>query len=67
MAKAEVMINPAQRYAAWGKIDDQITETAAAVPWIWEDWGTLFSSRVTPALQLWNGGSPDVAFMSVKK
>ena len=66
MVKAEVIVDPLKRYQAWGQIDKMITETAAAVPWLWEDWPTLFSSRVDPALQLWNGGSPDVAFMSVK-
>jgi len=66
MAKAKVIVDPVKRYEAWGKIDQMITETAAAVPWLWENWPTLFSSRVEPALQLWNGGSPDVAFMSVK-
>ncbi len=66
MEKAKLIVDPTQRYAAWAKIDKMISESAAAVPWLWEDWPTLFSSNVTPALQLWNGGSPDVAFMSVK-
>jgi peptide/nickel transport system substrate-binding protein len=66
MAKAEVIVDPAKRYAAWGKIDDMISNTASAVPWLWEDWPTLFSTNVVPAMQLWNGGSPDVAFMKVK-
>ena len=66
MEKAKLIVDPTLRYAAWGKIDKMISESAAAVPWLWEDWPTLFSSNVNPALQLWNGGSPDVAFMSVK-
>jgi peptide/nickel transport system substrate-binding protein len=66
MAKAEGIVDPTQRYEAWGKIDDMISETAAAVPWLWESWPTLFSTKVVPAQQLWNGGSPDVAFMKVK-
>ena len=37
----------------------------AAVPWIWENFPSLYSKRVTPASELWNGGSPDVTFMSV--
>jgi hypothetical protein len=66
MDKAERIIDPKARYAAWGKIDDQVTRTAAAIPWIWEQYPTLFSSRVTPAPELWNGGGPDVTFMAVK-
>jgi hypothetical protein len=39
---------------------------AVAVPWLWEDYPTLFSSRVVPAVMYDNSGSPDVSFMSVK-
>jgi peptide/nickel transport system substrate-binding protein len=67
MEKAKVIINPTERYKAWGEIDKMITNTAAAIPWLWEDWPTLFSTNVSPARQLFNGGSPDVAFMKVKK
>jgi peptide/nickel transport system substrate-binding protein len=66
MDHAEQILSPAKRYAAWGKIDKQVTETAAAIPWLWEEYPTLFSSRVTPSTELWNGGSPDVTFMSVR-
>jgi peptide/nickel transport system substrate-binding protein len=38
MDKAERIIDPKARYAAWGKIDDQVTGTAAAIPWIWEQY-----------------------------
>jgi peptide/nickel transport system substrate-binding protein len=66
MDRAETILDPAQRYEAWGKIDDQVTETAAAVPWLWENWPTLFSSRVVPAVQVWNEGGPDIAMMSIR-
>jgi peptide/nickel transport system substrate-binding protein len=66
MADAKLIMDAKKRYAAWGKIDQMITETAAAVPWIWEKQPSLFSPRVIPATQAWNGGVPDVAFMSVK-
>jgi hypothetical protein len=65
MDRAEQLVNPAARYAAWGKIDQQVTRTAAAIPWLWEQYPTLFSKRVTPAPELWNGGGPDVTFMAV--
>ena len=66
MGRAERILNPSARAAAWGKIDKQVTQSAAAVPWLWENWPSLTSKRVTAAPERWNGGSPDVAFMAVK-
>lgn len=66
MEDASKILDAEERYKAWGEIDKMITETAAAVPWVWEDWPSLFSDKVIPAIQTWNGGSPDVAYMSVK-
>ena len=43
MAAAEVIVNPKLRYAAWGKIDDEVTKTAAAIPWLWENFPSLYS------------------------
>jgi peptide/nickel transport system substrate-binding protein len=66
MAKAEVELNSEKRWSEWGQIDKMITQSAAAVPWIWEDAPTLYSTKVTHASELWNGGEPDVSYMSVK-
>jgi len=66
MDKAELELNPETRYKEWGQIDDMITKTAAAIPWIWESSPTLYSTKVTHASELWNGGEPDMSFMSVK-
>jgi peptide/nickel transport system substrate-binding protein len=66
MDGAEKTLDPAARYEQWGKIDDQVTQTAGAVPWLWENFPTLFSSRVVPALMVDNEGAPDVSFMSVR-
>jgi peptide/nickel transport system substrate-binding protein len=65
IARAETLVDPKARFAAWGKIDRMVTQSAAAVPWIWENFPTLYSKRVTPASELWNSGAPDVTFMSV--
>ena len=35
MDQAEKTLDPATRYEQWGKIDDQVVETGAAVPWLW--------------------------------
>lgn len=66
MNQAEKELDPAKRYQEWGQIDKAITESAAAVPWLWEDFPTVFSSRVVPALMVDNEGSPDVGMMSIK-
>jgi peptide/nickel transport system substrate-binding protein len=66
MEKAKVELNPEKRWTEWGQIDKMITQSAAAIPWIWENGPTLYSSKVTHASELWNGGEPDVSYMSVK-
>ena len=66
MNRAERILDPKARWEAWGKIDKMVTRTAAAVPWLWETYPTLFSTRVTPSTELWNEGAPDVTFMAVK-
>jgi peptide/nickel transport system substrate-binding protein len=66
MDNAQAILDPTQRFEAWGKIDDQVTQTAAAIPWLWEDFPTVFSSRVVPAVMVDNEGAPDIAMMSVK-
>ncbi|HUZ98514.1 MAG TPA: ABC transporter substrate-binding protein [Gaiellaceae bacterium] len=66
MAKAKGELNAEKRWAEWGQIDKMITSSAAAIPWLWEASPTLYSTRVTHATELWNGGEPDVSFMSVK-
>jgi peptide/nickel transport system substrate-binding protein len=67
MDRAETILDPQERYAAWGRIDQLVTETAAAIPWLWESFPTLFSQNVTKAPELWNLGAPDVTFMQVTR
>lgn len=63
---AEKLTDAKARADAWGKIDKMVTLSAAAVPWVWENFPTLFSSRVVPQIMTWNQGSPDVSWISVK-
>jgi peptide/nickel transport system substrate-binding protein len=65
IAHAKTIVAPKARWSAWGKIDRMVTQSAAAVPWVWENFPSLYSKRVSPAPELWNGGSPDVTFMTV--
>jgi hypothetical protein len=67
MDKAETILDPQARFAAWGKIDQLVTRTAAGIPWLWETFPTLFSQNVTKAPELWNQGAPDVTFMQVTR
>ena len=67
MSKAETILDPQARYAAWAKIDQLVTKTAVAIPWLWETNPTLVSSNVTKAPERWNQGEPDVTFMQVVK
>ncbi len=65
MDKATMIMNPTARYKAWAKINQTVTRTAAAIPWLWEKYPTLYSTHVTHASELWNSGAPDVTFMKV--
>ena len=47
------------------RIDRTVTETAGAIPWLYELFPTLYSSKVTRASELWNEGGPAVTFMKV--
>jgi peptide/nickel transport system substrate-binding protein len=67
MDKAELEVNPETRYKEWATIDQLLTKGASAIPWIWENSPTLYSTNVTHASELWNGGEPDVSFMQVVK
>jgi peptide/nickel transport system substrate-binding protein len=66
MDRAEKQLDPAKRYEEWGQNDKMVTESAAAVPWLWENFPTVFSARVVPALMVDNEGAPDVSLMSIR-
>jgi peptide/nickel transport system substrate-binding protein len=65
IAKAQTISDPKQRAEAWGKIDDQITETAAAIPWLWDKLPNVRSKNVKGVIAIWNS-SWDFAYTSVK-
>jgi len=65
MARAETIVDPQQRFAAWARIDQLVTKTAVAIPWLWETNPVLFSDHATKAPELWNQGEPDVSSMQV--
>jgi peptide/nickel transport system substrate-binding protein len=59
MNAAEAIINPAQRAAAWGKIDDEITAQAYSVPWLWDNEVSFASKNVHLNTWSFNGNAPD--------
>jgi peptide/nickel transport system substrate-binding protein len=62
---AKTISDPKARAQAWGKVDDQITRTAAAVPWLWDKLANVRSKNVKGVIAIWNS-SWDLAFTSVK-
>ncbi len=66
MARAELVVGPQERAEAWGRIDRMITETGAAIPWLWDNQPVVSSADVRCANQLWNQGHCDLAFSSLR-
>jgi peptide/nickel transport system substrate-binding protein len=65
MDDAELIVDPAQRTKAWGKIDDDITATAAAIPWQWNKSILIKSSNVKAVINKANAAW-DLSFISLK-
>jgi peptide/nickel transport system substrate-binding protein len=65
IAKAQEISDPKARAEAWGKLDQQITETAAAIPWLWDKLPNVRSKNVKGVIAIWNS-SWDFAYTSVK-
>ncbi|MGI8802458.1 MAG: ABC transporter substrate-binding protein [Solirubrobacteraceae bacterium] len=66
MDKAKLVSGTAERAAAWGKIDDMVTATAAAVPWSWDNQANVWSKDVECVNALYNTGPCDFNFSSLK-
>jgi len=66
MAKAALITDPTQRAKAWGNIDRSITDTAAAVPWLWDKQPNVESRDVQGVIAQWNAAF-DLAFTSLKR
>lgn len=66
MARGELTVGTAERASAWAEIDRMVTETAAAVPWLWDKQPNLFSEDVRCVPQLWNQGRCDFSYTSLE-
>jgi peptide/nickel transport system substrate-binding protein len=66
MDKAVYIDDPQARAEAWGKIDDQITAQAPAVPWVWDNQANIQSSDVAGVINQFNANW-DLSFTSLKQ
>ncbi|MEA2299418.1 MAG: peptide/nickel transport system substrate-binding protein [Solirubrobacteraceae bacterium] len=66
MEKAKLLNGTAARAQAWGKIDDMVTATAAAVPWSWDNQANVYSKDTMCVNALYNTGPCDFSFSSLK-
>ncbi len=63
---AVTITDPKQRAETWGKIDEDITALAPAVPWIWDNDVLVKSANVVGVANLFNG-EWDLSYTSLTK
>jgi peptide/nickel transport system substrate-binding protein len=66
MRIAEQATGDSARADAWAKVDEMLVANAVAVPWYFTKQPVLVSADVRPVLDLWNQGSVDYAYTSLK-
>jgi len=66
MTKAESVAGKGARASAWAKIDEELVENAAAIPFDWDKQANIEGSGVAGVGQLWNVGSWDYSWSSLK-
>ncbi|HEY2142146.1 MAG TPA: ABC transporter substrate-binding protein [Solirubrobacteraceae bacterium] len=66
MAVAELTVGAKARAAAWASIDRELVANAVAIPYDWEKQPDIESKNVAGVGDLWNLGSWDYAFTSLK-
>jgi peptide/nickel transport system substrate-binding protein len=64
MDKAKLINDPAQRAAAWGKIDQEVTAQAPAIPWVWDNQANIESGDVAGVINKFNANW-DVSYTSL--
>jgi peptide/nickel transport system substrate-binding protein len=66
MDKAALVVGAQPRAAAWAKIDDMLVEQAVAAPEVFADQAQIKGTEVAGVNQVWNSGSWDYSFTSLK-
>jgi peptide/nickel transport system substrate-binding protein len=63
---AEKANGDAARAQAWANVDKQLVDQAVAIPWVFDKQPNITSKDVVPVSELWNIGTLDFAFTSLK-
>ena len=66
MKAAEAVVGRSARATAWAKIDTELVEDAAAIPFDWDKQGNIEGKNVAGVGQLWNVGQWDYSWTSLK-
>ena len=66
MAKAALIVNPTARAQAWANIDKMLVNLAVAIPEDFDNQPNIESSNVAGVNQLWNNGTWDFDYTSLK-
>jgi len=66
MKKAALVVDPTARAQAWANVDKLLVDQAAAIPETFENQPNIESKNVAGVNQLWNEGTWDFAFTSLK-
>jgi peptide/nickel transport system substrate-binding protein len=66
MTEGELVVGGEARAKAWAKIDEEIVKKALAVPFDWDKQPLLQGTEVNGVGQLWNTGSWDYSWTSLK-
>jgi peptide/nickel transport system substrate-binding protein len=66
MVKASLVVDPTARAQAWANIDRMLVDKASAIPEEWDDQPNVESKDVAGVDDLWNEGTWDFAFTSLK-
>jgi peptide/nickel transport system substrate-binding protein len=66
MKAAETVVGQSARATAWAKIDVELVENAAAIPFDWDKQGNIEGKNVAGVGQLWNIGTWDYSWTSLK-
>ena len=66
MHQAESTIGATARADAWAKIDDELVEDAAAIPFDWDKAAFIEGAQVNGVGDLWNSGQWDYSWTSLE-
>ena len=66
MNEAALITDEDERAEKWGEIDTMVTESAAAIPYLWDNQANVYSANVNAVMNLFNGVT-DLSSTSVEE